>query len=170
MKSQWKPPKGPNVKVNFDAVFKPNLRQSWLGFVIKNKAGLVLGSGVRRNTYVATAFSAEALACVQALEFAMKMGFQHIEMEGDSRTTIVKAQKCALDRPEIGIHIEEIKRLATKFHFIYFQYVDTEANGVAHTIAKAGFPLTENHFWVEEVPKSAMDVVNRDRWLLGFPD
>ncbi|MBA0577005.1 hypothetical protein Golob_024929 [Gossypium lobatum] len=137
MKSQWKPPKGPNVKVNFDAVFKPNLRQSWLGFVIKNKAGLVLGSGVRRNTYVATAFSAEALACVQALEFAMKMDFQHIEMEGDSRTTI---------------------------------YVDTEANGVAHTIAKAGFPLTENHFWVEEVPKSAMEVVNRDRWLLGFPD
>ncbi|MBA0624316.1 hypothetical protein Godav_009699, partial [Gossypium davidsonii] len=89
MKSQWKRPNGPNVKVNFDATFNPNLHQSWL----------------------ATAFPTKVSTCIQALEFATKMGFQHIEMERDSRTTIVKAQKWALDKSEIGIHIEKIRDL-----------------------------------------------------------
>ncbi|XP_016713306.1 uncharacterized protein [Gossypium hirsutum] len=70
MKTHWKPPQDPNVKVNFDAVFKPQIQQSCSGFVIRNEIGLILGSGAVKNDYISYSFSAEAIACIQALKFA----------------------------------------------------------------------------------------------------
>ncbi|MBA0680103.1 hypothetical protein Goari_011825 [Gossypium aridum] len=56
----------PNVKVNFDAAFKPQIHQSCSGFVIRNEIGLILGSGAVKNDYISYSFSAEAIACIQA--------------------------------------------------------------------------------------------------------
>ncbi|KAK5772649.1 hypothetical protein PVK06_048942 [Gossypium arboreum] len=39
----------------------------------------------------------EAMACIQALQFARDMGFYNREVEGGLRTTIIKVQKCTLD-------------------------------------------------------------------------
>ncbi|KAG8480949.1 hypothetical protein CXB51_025651 [Gossypium anomalum] len=89
-----------------------------------------MGSGVRKNVHVADAFSAKAIACIQALEFAKDMGFQNIMVEGDSKTKIVKIQKGIIDISEIGVYIGEIKMLASNLNTISFQHADREANGV----------------------------------------
>ncbi|MBA0744821.1 hypothetical protein Gogos_007427, partial [Gossypium gossypioides] len=47
-----------------------------------------MGSGVVVNNHVADAFLAEALACLQALDFSIEMGFREVVMEGDSRTIV----------------------------------------------------------------------------------
>lgn len=49
-----------------------------------------MGCGVRQNRFVADAFAAEVLTCVQAVDFANDMGFQYIEVEGDVKSIIVK--------------------------------------------------------------------------------
>lgn len=44
-----------------------------------------MGSGMQKNVHVGDVFSAEAIACIQALQFAKDMGFKNIVMEGDSK-------------------------------------------------------------------------------------
>lgn len=73
--SKWSPPARDMVKVNFDAAFRQNQYLSCSGFVIQNYMGLIMGSGLIINTNVANAFSAEAMACLQAMSFAKDMGF-----------------------------------------------------------------------------------------------
>ncbi|MBA0752195.1 hypothetical protein Gogos_001054, partial [Gossypium gossypioides] len=120
----WKPPQEPFVKVNFDAAFKATLHHSYSGFVIRNSRGSVMGSGTVLNKFVSDPFTAEAIACFQALNLSREMGFSHVQMEGDSQTTI---------------HIS-------------FHHVDRRANMVAHMIAKERISLREDKFWVEELP------------------
>lgn len=65
-----------------------------------------------------------------------------------------------VDRSNMGVYIEEIKAMATRFQRISFKHVDRNANGVAHIIAQERFNLTENTFRVEEVPVAAVEAVN----------
>lgn len=45
-----------------------------------------------------------------------------------------------------------------------------ECNTVAHEIAKEDFNLSENSFWVEEVPEVAAVAVTVDQWWVDPPD
>ncbi|PPS04236.1 hypothetical protein GOBAR_AA16429 [Gossypium barbadense] len=46
---------------------------------------------------------------VKALDFARDMGFTHVQMEGNSRTTIVKINQVLPDFSDMGTYIKEIK-------------------------------------------------------------
>ncbi|KAK5836395.1 hypothetical protein PVK06_012182 [Gossypium arboreum] len=108
------------VKVNFDAMFKPQNCESCSRFVIRDNQRLVIDSGVVVNNHVADAFSGKALACVQALDFLIEMGFREVVMEGDSRIIVVRIQKGTQDRSEIGTYNEEFKIEGPKFLFYFF--------------------------------------------------
>ncbi|MBA0832856.1 hypothetical protein Goarm_017215, partial [Gossypium armourianum] len=97
-----------------------------------------MGGGAIMNGYVSDSFSAEALACLQAIKFAAKMDFRQIEVKGDSRTTIAK--------------IKQGKQTHQKWVFL--------ANMVAHLIAQERFKISNDRFWVEDVPEVAIVVVN----------
>ncbi|KAG8483548.1 hypothetical protein CXB51_023444 [Gossypium anomalum] len=129
-----KPSQEPFVKVNFDAVFKATLHHSYSDFVIRNSIGSVMGSRTVLNKFVSDPFIAEAITSLQALNFSREMGFSHVQMEGDSLTTI---------------HIS-------------FHHVDRRANMVAHMIAKERILLPEDRFWVEELPAMAEAFLARD--------
>ncbi|MBA0635078.1 hypothetical protein Godav_025699 [Gossypium davidsonii] len=130
----WKPPQEPFVKVNFDAAFKVTLHNSYSGFFIRNSRGSVMGSGTVLKKFVFDPFTAEAIACLQALNLSREMGFSHVQMEGDSRTMI---------------HIS-------------FHHVDRRANMVAHMIAKEWILLPEDRFWMEELPAAVEAFLARD--------
>ncbi|PPD83916.1 hypothetical protein GOBAR_DD19154 [Gossypium barbadense] len=70
----WKPPQEPFVKVNFDAAFKVTLHHSYFDFVIRNSRGSVMDSGTVLNKFVSDPFTAEAIACLQALNLSREMG------------------------------------------------------------------------------------------------
>ncbi|KAA3455432.1 reverse transcriptase [Gossypium australe] len=157
-----KPPQEPFVKVTFDVAFKATLHHSYSGFVIRNSRGLVMGSGTVLNKFVSDPFTAEAIACLQALNFSHEMCFSHVQMEGDSRTTIVKINQVLPDYSDTRTYIEEIKIKASFFHHISFCHVDRRANMVAHMIAKERISLPEDRFWVEELPAAAEAFLARD--------
>ncbi|KAH1032638.1 hypothetical protein J1N35_044812 [Gossypium stocksii] len=158
----WKPPQDPFVKVNFDAAFKGTLHQSYSGFIIRNSRGQVMGSGTIFNKFVSDSFTAEAIACLQALDFARDMGFTHVHVEGDSRTTIVKINQVLPDFSDMGTYIEEIKIKTSSFQCISFQHVDRRANMVAHILAKERMSMSEDRFWVEDLPAVAEFYLARD--------
>lgn len=66
----WKAPDGQAVKVNFDVAYRIADRESCSGFVIRDDLEFVLGSGFQINKHVVDVFSVEALAGLQALQFA----------------------------------------------------------------------------------------------------
>ncbi|MBA0602538.1 hypothetical protein Gorai_002717, partial [Gossypium raimondii] len=87
------------------------------------------------------AFSAEALACVQALKFAREMGFTMIEVEGDSRTVISNINGAKEDKSHNSAYISDAR-------------------------TQEGFALREDTYWVEEVPIVALTAVATDRrWV-----
>ncbi|KAK5834916.1 hypothetical protein PVK06_010596 [Gossypium arboreum] len=66
----WMPPQEHFVKVNFDAAFRITLHQPSSGFIIRNSRGQVMGYGTIFNKFVLDSFTAEAIACLQALDFS----------------------------------------------------------------------------------------------------
>ncbi|MBA0786498.1 hypothetical protein Gotri_026120, partial [Gossypium trilobum] len=148
----WNPPQEPFVRVNFDAAFKVTLHHSYSDFFIKNSRGSVMGSGTVLNKFIFDPFTAEAIACLQALNLSREMGFSHVQMEGDSQTMIVKINQVLPNYSDMGTYIKEIKIKASLFQHISFHHVDRRANMVAHMIAKERILLPEDRFWMEELP------------------
>ncbi|PPD71702.1 hypothetical protein GOBAR_DD31391 [Gossypium barbadense] len=80
--SRWKPPDAPLVKINFDAGFGGSEKLASTGVIRDNE---------------------EALAGVQALQFAADLGFTYVILEGDARSVFLDLlsegmidQKCSL--------------------------------------------------------------------------
>lgn len=142
----WSLPKALNVKVNFDAAYSQTSHQCCSGFVIRDDYGHVMDCGVQRNLFVSDAFAVEALACIQAMRFTRDMGFHHIEMEGDSRTLILKANRRVIDRSEIITYIYEIFSIALSFINISFKYAERATNSLAHFLAKMGFSSEDERY------------------------
>lgn len=99
---KWNPPEESSVRVNFDAAFLQQNHLSFVGIIIPDHNGLVLGSCSMKNDYILDSFIAEARAALQAFQFAANMGFTNVEIEGDSRTVISKISVRNLDRSSIG--------------------------------------------------------------------
>ncbi|MBA0557940.1 hypothetical protein Golob_014982, partial [Gossypium lobatum] len=74
--SRWKPPDAPFVKINFDAGFGGSEKLASTG-VIRDNEGRILGACCHTNKYIPNAFVAEALAGVQAIQFAADLGFTY---------------------------------------------------------------------------------------------
>ncbi|KAH1091155.1 hypothetical protein J1N35_018412 [Gossypium stocksii] len=64
---QWCPPESQWVKVNFDGGFYSDLKASSAGTVIRNEAGLIMGTSCTWNRNIPLAEAAEALAAIQAI-------------------------------------------------------------------------------------------------------
>ncbi|XP_040954481.1 uncharacterized protein [Gossypium hirsutum] len=67
----WKHPPGHFIKINFDAAFDENARQSAVGIVARDSQGSALLSIIELHHQVASAFAAEAIACRTATRIGL---------------------------------------------------------------------------------------------------
>ncbi|MBA0755378.1 hypothetical protein Gogos_021079 [Gossypium gossypioides] len=67
------------------------------------------------------------------------------------------------DRSCISNVLKAIKNKVTNFTTIRFQFVPRLANNAAHALAKAGRNQAQLKYWMEEIPASVEDFVERDR-------
>ncbi|KAG8499448.1 hypothetical protein CXB51_006033 [Gossypium anomalum] len=110
-----------------------------------------MGSSIGRNSFVPDPFVAQALAAVQALEFAVTMG--------DSLTVIKKIGTKQGDKSNIRAIIAYRKSRAS----YQFKFIPRKANQAAHLMAKEGAIFNIDRFWVEEVPASVRQQIIADR-------
>ncbi|KAG8473535.1 hypothetical protein CXB51_035829 [Gossypium anomalum] len=157
------PPRGDRIKINFDAAFNKSQHKSVSGIIARNNDGEVMASCTYPGVNMADPTTAEARACLQAVNMAEELGFQEVDVEGDALTVIRKINLESEYRSYIRGYIQEIKRKAGSFRSIKFLHIQREANRVAHRLAKEGWKFDDPQNWMEEVPSEMEDLVNRDR-------
>ncbi|MBA0551752.1 hypothetical protein Golob_022619 [Gossypium lobatum] len=65
-------------------------KRSCTGVVIRNLEGIVLGSRMIINSHIPSDFAAEALACFQAVQMGLDLGFLEAVIEGDALIVVKK--------------------------------------------------------------------------------
>lgn len=100
--------------------------------MISNGSGVILASKACVHVNIRKAFAAEAVACLQAVELGLEMGFYREIVEGDSPTVITKCQAPKINRSELHAYILNIKHHKDQFDSIFFKHVNREANKVVH--------------------------------------
>ncbi|KAK8483503.1 hypothetical protein V6N13_035159 [Hibiscus sabdariffa] len=160
---KWIPPDGDIVKINFDASFSSALKSSISGILTRNSCGLIMAACYSHHSGVADAFIAEAFACEKAVSLAIDLGFQSVQIEGDSLSIIKKLQSATLDKSVISPIINDICVLMGSFEEITFSFVNRAGNAAAHELARLGAHQSEPRIWIVEAPTSVERIVERER-------
>jgi hypothetical protein len=86
---------------------------------------------------VTTPELAEALALRRAVSLAGDEGFDKLMVVSDCLSLIQRINSSELDRSPIGVVVQDIKLLATKFIAVSFSHIFRESNFAAHTLARS---------------------------------
>lgn len=111
----WKMPKEHFVKINFDARFCKQNNKSCSRIIIRDDSGLVLWSKTIMHVNIHSPFVAEAMACFQAAEMGLQLGFLRVEIEGDSLAVIRKLKEERVERSVIGAYICNIRTICEQY-------------------------------------------------------
>ncbi|GMI84532.1 hypothetical protein HRI_002122500 [Hibiscus trionum] len=161
--ARWTAPTAPCVKVNVDAGFNKNTKSATLGVAIRNVEGYFLGASSTVPYRVSSSFAAEAQAVIQGLRLALDLGFEQLEVQGDSRSIISKLASESSDSSEVAALISEAKGLSLNFRRCDFSFVHRSGNSVAHALSKFRQSVDFDHFWVDEVPPRIEAAAAADR-------
>ncbi|MBA0655204.1 hypothetical protein Goklo_007711, partial [Gossypium klotzschianum] len=160
---EWKYPLVQFVKVNFDAAFDGNSRQSAVGIVARDSDGNTLLSCTEIHHHVASAFAAEAIACRTATQIGRDMQWSNIIIEGDALSIIKKCKLKSHDKSRIGAYIQDIHQLLKNFGNYYFEYIPREANNLAHKLATVALKEKEELYLIGRVPDYAANLEEAER-------
>ncbi|KAA3485546.1 Zinc finger, CCHC-type [Gossypium australe] len=105
---KWQPPFGQGIKINFDGAFDERNKCAMSGIVARDSSGRALLSSTKIHGAVESAFTAEALACRQAVQIALAIEQTDFVIEGDSLTTIKKCKQRSQDKSRISPFIHDI--------------------------------------------------------------
>lgn len=72
---------------------------------------------------------------MEAIWFAREMGFDLVEIEGDSLMVIMKLRSPNLDRSDVSSYVLEAQQLSRAFITCRYQHIHREGNNVAHLMA-----------------------------------
>lgn len=142
----------PRVKINFDAAFNSQKRESCSGLVVRNEKGEVICSGTILNANIPLTFATEVTTCFQALDLGIQLGLSEVEVEGDSWMVIRKLQEEKKDRSEIAALIKDSKHRSLSFRYCVFRFIYRDSNKVAHFIATEGLKKGETIYLMNRVP------------------
>ncbi|KAL6137943.1 hypothetical protein ACLB2K_063232 [Fragaria x ananassa] len=131
--------------INFDDSVIQQTVNVGAGFILRDNAGCPLIVSAR-NLGKTIVPIAEATALRDSLLKAQEMAIQDLLVEGDSSLIINCVNekfKCPWRLLQI---IQDIKKIASSFHHIHFQYNFHEANFVANTLANLGHHCAKPSF------------------------
>ena len=130
--------------------------------IICNKKGELMGAKSAKGPRVTDSLEAEVLACCNALEFAMDIGFSDRVIEGDSVQVInaIKASKANLSR--LGHVVEDIQMLISGLRWAEICWVRRSANRVTHSLACHVKNISNDVIWLEDSPPPALESLYHD--------
>ena len=104
----WKPPPQNMFKLNFDAAVFTEQQSSGIGAIIRNAKGEVMAGMSAKGPYVRNGEEAEALACRNAMVFAMEARFSEPVIEGDNSTVMRAISSLSCHNSLLGHICEDI--------------------------------------------------------------
>ncbi|MBA0753223.1 hypothetical protein Gogos_005616, partial [Gossypium gossypioides] len=147
---RWRPPESPLVKINYDGSFQSHTKRSCTRIVVRNSNGFVLGSSTTIYNNIPSVFATEALACFQAVEMGIGLGFLDAKIEGGA-LTVVKHNANKQDGSLISAYIMDSKSISTNYRICIFLHAQKQGNGVAHLLATECIRTGETTYLLEEV-------------------
>ncbi|XP_039003792.1 uncharacterized protein LOC120130668 [Hibiscus syriacus] len=167
----WSPPPENTVKFNFDARNSQAHQSAWLGVIIRNNEGKIMGACRRFSPRITLPFAAEAQAAVHAMVFVLDLGFKEVIIEGDSRSVVSRLSSTDPDFSEIGAFIWDARRRSEAFSTRAFRFTPRNSNRAAHQLAAGDGMGSNDSFWIEEAPslRQITEQVDEDRRWIGPP-
>ncbi|KAK3227805.1 hypothetical protein Dsin_007667 [Dipteronia sinensis] len=134
--------------LEFDGASKGNPGQAGAGAVLRAEDGSVVWR-IREGVGIATNNVAEYRALILGLKYALKKGFKHIRVHGDSMLVCMQIQGLwKINKPNLAVLCNEAKELKDKFLSFKISHVYRESNAEADTQANLGIYLKDGQ--VEE--------------------
>ncbi|KAE8821176.1 retrotransposon protein [Hordeum vulgare] len=162
---QWERPVTEVLKINTDGAFSENPRRGGWGFVIRDSAGVVAGSGAGKMAFPMDAVHTQAEACIQGLTAAMNWGMTRVVVETDCKVLVDALNKEEYDRSHIGVIVWDAQMLAgLNFSNILFRFCRRNCNKVTHAMAALGVSGVAGSglLWSHDVPNDVVGVVASD--------
>ncbi|MBA0682531.1 hypothetical protein Goari_024243 [Gossypium aridum] len=113
-------------------------------------------------TSIPNAFAAEALACVQAIQFGAESGYLRVDIEGDAPSILRKLQDDLDNRSKIRAYILNVNRLKRNFIYCKFKYASRIGNNVARTLAKKGLRVGDDTYLNNRLSGAVLTAVAED--------
>lgn len=108
------------------------------------------------HTEARSAFAAEALTCLMAIQAGVEMGLRVVTIEGNSMSVIKKCQTDLVDKSEIGAYIRDVQTKKNRFWSIIFIHAHRSANQLAYILAMETLKNREQAYLVGSVPVYAL--------------
>ena len=134
--ARWMRPVRCRFKVNYDGAIFQNSAEAGLGVVIRDHTGQAIATLSQKIKYPHSVEATEALTARRAVQFAVDLGLNEAEFEGDSSTIIEALSSGSYNQAVFGSIIEDARSLASRMHCYFFSHVKRSGNVVAHTLAR----------------------------------
>ncbi|KAK0585451.1 hypothetical protein LWI29_028730 [Acer saccharum] len=142
--------------LEFDGASKGNPGQAGAGAVLRAEDGSVVWR-IREGVGIATNNVAEYRALILGLKYALKKGFKHIRVHGDSMLVCMQIQGLwKINKANLAVLCQEAKELKDKFLSFKISHVYRESNAEADAQANLGIYLKDGQF-EEEVFDPSME-------------
>ena len=116
-----------------------------------------------KGEYAHNSDDAEALACQEALEFAMEAGFSSLIIEGDNSNVMRAISSTETNNSFFGHIVDDIRHLILCRQSIGFSCVKREGDMVAHSLTRFARNIVEDLYWMEYEPPPVVDALHHNR-------
>jgi hypothetical protein len=155
--ASWHPPPQHVVKLNWDASIHKASGSIGFGCVARDHLRNFLGAKVSHQQILVNPKMVEAMSAHHAVIFVKEVGFASVIFEGDALQVIQALSAAPPHLHSIGHFVENIHHDMESFQFVSF-----EANGVAHSLAKAIVSQCLDTRWLESPPSLICTQLFRD--------
>ena len=158
----WQPPPQSVFKHNFDAAIFSSLNRSEFGAIIHNEEGEVMAAMAAKGPEVSCCMEAKLLACRKAIEFVVDAGFSELVIEGDNSSVMTTISTMKIDQSLLGNVVRDIQHLIRNLLWVRIDCVRRWGNRVAHVLAQFTRNISEDMYWMEDVPPIAREALFQD--------
>jgi hypothetical protein len=133
-----------------------------IGIIARDHQGRVRAAKCEILPHVRDPVAAEAIGARSAVSFGCFMGFQTVDLEGETREIIL-----TLSNPEEvdsvhGHFLAETRQMLGSLASWKVSHVRREGNKAAHSLAKLALSKQCNQVWINSCPSELVCVVNAD--------
>ena len=135
------------------------LYQAWLGVIVRDWRGETIGALSTSVPTAQTVVKLEALACRQAMLFAVELGLQDVVFEGDSLQVIQTLNLDGTDHLTYGHIFKDIRIQVAALSSFEFIFNTRHCNIVADALAKKVKNCRETRIWTDFMLKDIASLI-----------
>ena len=96
----------------------------------------------------------------------MDAGFSELVIKGDNANVICVISSLVENQSLLGNVVDDIQQLLFSLHWVSICCKRREGNNVAHVFAQQARNISDDMYWMEELPSLTMEVLDQDAIIL----